>query len=43
LKTETFPEPTRRKIDVVEFLDLAHAIGLNPGRFIGDFDRIQGK
>ena len=32
-------ERGERRIDVVEFLDLAHAIGLNPAKFIRDFDR----
>jgi transcriptional regulator with XRE-family HTH domain len=32
-------ERGERRIDVVEFLDLAHAIGINPARFIADFDR----
>jgi transcriptional regulator with XRE-family HTH domain len=32
-------ERGERRIDVVEFLDLAHAIGLNPAKFIADFDR----
>jgi transcriptional regulator with XRE-family HTH domain len=32
-------ERGERRIDVVEFLELAHAIGLNPAKFIGDFDR----
>jgi len=32
-------ERGERRIDVVEFLELAHAIGLNPAKFIADFDR----
>jgi transcriptional regulator with XRE-family HTH domain len=32
-------ERGERRIDVVEFLDLAHAIGLDPAKFIRDFDR----
>jgi len=36
-------ERGERRIDVVEFLDLAHAIGLDPGRFIADFDRSSGR
>jgi transcriptional regulator with XRE-family HTH domain len=32
-------ERGERRIDVVEFLDLAHAIGLNPAKLIADFDR----
>lgn len=32
-------ERGERRIDVVEFLDLAHAIGFNPAKFIADFDR----
>jgi transcriptional regulator with XRE-family HTH domain len=32
-------ERGERRIDVVEFLDLAHAIGLDPAKFIDDFDR----
>ena len=32
-------ERGERRIDVVEFLDLAHAIGVNPAKFIADFDR----
>ena len=36
-------ERGERRIDVVEFLDLAHALGLDPGRFIADFDRASGR
>jgi transcriptional regulator with XRE-family HTH domain len=32
-------ERGERRIDVVEFLELAHAIGFNPAKFIADFDR----
>jgi transcriptional regulator with XRE-family HTH domain len=32
-------ERGERRIDVVEFLDLAHAIGFNPAKFIADFER----
>ncbi len=32
-------ERGERRVDVVEFLDLAHAIGFNPAKFIADFDR----
>lgn len=32
-------ERGERRIDVVEFLDLAHAIGFSPAKFIADFDR----
>jgi transcriptional regulator with XRE-family HTH domain len=32
-------ERGERRIDVVEFLDLAHAIGFDAARFIADFDR----
>ena len=32
-------ERGERRIDVVEFLELAHAIGLNPAKLIADFDR----
>jgi transcriptional regulator with XRE-family HTH domain len=32
-------ERGERRIDVVEFLDLAHAMGLDPGKFIEDFDQ----
>ena len=32
-------ERGERRIDVVEFLDLAHAIGFNPAKFIEEFDR----
>ena len=32
-------EQGERRVDVVEFLDIAHAIGFNPGRFLADFDR----
>jgi len=32
-------ERGERRIDVVEFLDLAHAIGFNPAKFITEFDR----
>jgi transcriptional regulator with XRE-family HTH domain len=33
-------ERGERRIDVVEFLDLAHAIGFNPATFIGQFERL---
>lgn len=36
-------ERGERRIDVVEFLDLAHALGLTPGKFIADFDRSHSK
>jgi transcriptional regulator with XRE-family HTH domain len=32
-------ERGERRVDVVEFLDLAHAIGFNPAKFIAEFDR----
>jgi transcriptional regulator with XRE-family HTH domain len=32
-------ERGERRIDIVEFLDLAHAIGLDPTRFIREFDQ----
>ena len=32
-------EQGERRVDVVEFLDLAHAIGFNPGAFLSEFDR----
>jgi len=32
-------ERGERRVDVVEFLDLAHAIGFNPAKFIADFER----
>jgi transcriptional regulator with XRE-family HTH domain len=32
-------ERGERRVDVVEFLDIAHAIGFDPGRFLSDFDR----
>lgn len=32
-------ERGERRIDVVEFLELAHAIGFSPAKFIADFDR----
>jgi transcriptional regulator with XRE-family HTH domain len=31
-------ERGERRIDVVEFLDLTHAIGLNPVKFLADFE-----
>ena len=30
-------ERGERRIDVVEFLDLAHALGIQPGKFIAQF------
>lgn len=33
-------ERGERRIDVVEFFDLAHAIGLNPVKFLADFERV---
>jgi transcriptional regulator with XRE-family HTH domain len=33
-------ERGERRVDVVEFLDLAHAIGFDPSKFIAEFDRI---
>ena len=32
-------ERGERRIDVVEFLELAHALGINPTKFIADFER----
>ena len=29
-----------RRVDVVEFVELAHAIGFDPARFIAEFERI---
>ena len=33
-------ERGERRVDVVEFLDLARAIGFNPAKFIAEFERI---
>ena len=33
-------ERGERRIDVVEFIDLARAIGFDPSEFIADFERI---
>lgn len=33
-------ERGERRIDVVEFMDLARAIGFDPAKFIADFERI---
>ena len=33
-------ERGERRVDVVEFIDIARAIGFDPARFIGDFERI---
>jgi transcriptional regulator with XRE-family HTH domain len=32
-------ERGERRVDVVEFLDLAHAIGFNAARFIAEFEK----
>ncbi len=32
-------EQGERRVDVIEFIDIAHAIGFNPGKFLTDFDR----
>lgn len=32
-------ERGERRIDVVEFLELAHALGINAGHFIAEFER----
>ena len=33
-------ERGERRVDVVEFVDLARAIGFDPSRFIAEFERI---
>lgn len=33
-------ERGERRVDVVEFMDLARAIGFPPAKFIADFERI---
>ena len=33
-------ERGERRVDVVEFIDLARAIGFDPAKFIADFERI---
>lgn len=33
-------ENGERRLDLVEFLDIAHAIGFDPARFVSELDRI---